>query len=200
MTVASQTIDLIPEQQHSLLQLARQSIHYGLSERAGMALNLDDYPACFAINTATFVTLHKRHALRGCIGSLRAYRPLVEDIVAHARAAAFEDYRFPPVNHSELQQLTIEISILTPPELITQRCEAELLSQLQAGRDGLILTSGHHKATFLPSVWQQLPNKQEFLLHLKRKAGLADNDWPSDMSAQRYSTIRFSEADSVSPT
>ncbi len=197
MTTESQIVDLTPKQQHRLLGLARQSIVSGLDEHALTMPQFDGYPAPFRVKAATFVTLHKRRELRGCIGSLLAYRSLLEDTLAHARAAAFEDYRFPPVSHSELVQLQIEISILTPPQFISQNSEAELLSQLQAGRDGIILESGHHRATFLPSVWQQLPSKQEFLLHLKRKAGLADDCWPSDMRAQRYSTIQFSETDTA---
>ncbi len=142
---------------------------------------------------ASFVTLHKSGQLRGCIGSILAHRSLYEDIRANAVAAAFQDPRFPPLEAGEFPQIDIEVSVLSPPKPLAVRDEAELLRVLRPGVDGLILEYGRHRATFLPQVWQQLPQPQRFLAHLKQKAGLEADFWHPDMLFYTYQVERYSE-------
>lgn len=144
---------------------------------------------------ACFVTLEKSGALRGCIGSLTARRPLAEDVMHNACAAAFDDPRFPPLTSTELAQIKISISVLTPAAPFPVNSEAELLQSLHPGIDGLLLEERQHRATFLPSVWEQLPSPHAFFIHLKRKAGLPDNYWSPTIRFSRYRTIEFSEQD-----
>lgn len=181
-------------QEATLLKLAKFSILYGLEFGEPLPLNHPEVEAVegplLRSQGAAFVTLNKRHQLRGCIGSIQAYRPLIEDVVNHAYDAAFKDPRFPPLQAEEVADLTIEISVLTPPERMAG-CETyeELLAQLQPGVDGLILTDGLHQATFLPTVWEQLPDKQQFVLHLMQKAGM--RSWSPNMQCYRYHTLSF---------
>ncbi|MTI12892.1 AmmeMemoRadiSam system protein A [Sansalvadorimonas verongulae] len=136
---------------------------------------------------ACFISLHKGSQLRGCIGSLDAYRPLKEDIVHNAVSAALYDRRFPPLTEAEFDSITVEVSILSPVMPMHVRDEADLLNQLQPYIDGLIIDDGKgHRATFLPQVWKQLPDKKEFLSHLKKKAGLENSEWPKSLQCLRY--------------
>jgi AmmeMemoRadiSam system protein A len=142
---------------------------------------------------AAFVTLTKRQGgLRGCIGSLIAHRPLIEDVRANALAAAFDDPRFPPLDAGELRDLTVEVSVLTKPEAVTYNDPHELLRLLRPDVDGVIIERGRHRATFLPQVWEQLPLPEEFLGHLCYKAGLAANAWRSgDLRVSIYQVQKF---------
>jgi len=137
---------------------------------------------------ACFVTLTLNNELRGCIGSLEAYRPLVEDVTHNAQAAAFSDPRFPPVTEPELENIHIQISILSKPEPIAFTSEADLLRQLRIGVDGLILEDRGKKATFLPTVWESLSTPEIFLQHLKLKANLATDYWSDSIKIYRYIT------------
>jgi len=143
---------------------------------------------------AVFVTLHRQGALRGCIGSLEARRPLREDVEKNARSAAFLDPRFTPLSLRELDDVEVEVSLLSPPEPIRFTDEADLLRQLRPGVDGLILEQGPHRGTFLPQVWEQLPDPAEFLAHLKRKAGLPADFPTADLRVSRYTVRKWSEA------
>lgn len=174
-----------------LLQLARASIAYGLTHGRPVAVSLLDYPERLRAPGAAFVTLHRHGQLRGCIGSLEARRPLVEDIAHNAHAAAFHDPRFPPLSPAELADLTIHIAILQPAEALAFHSEAELLAQLRPGIDGLILQEDAHRATFLPAVWEGLPEPRQFLNELKRKAGLRMDYWSDSIQAWRYTTESF---------
>ncbi len=182
-----------PPEQQSLLALARASIRYGLEHGGVMPVEARQYPPQLQAPRACFVTLTKGGELRGCIGSLEAYRPLVVDVVHNAHAAAFSDPRFPPLEPSELGQIKIEISILNPAEEMSFDSEPELIAQLRPGVDGLILQEGPQRGTFLPSVWEQLPTPEQFLHHLKLKAGLPANYWSQTLRIHRYTTTRFSE-------
>ncbi len=142
---------------------------------------------------ATFVTLTQKGQLRGCIGSLEAHRPLSDDLLENARAAAFRDPRFPPLEADELPHTRVEVSILSPAEPMTFTDQADLLRQLRPGVDGLILEHGHHRGTFLPQVWEQLPRPADFLAHLKRKAGLAADFWAPDLKVSRYTVEKYKE-------
>jgi AmmeMemoRadiSam system protein A len=182
------------EQQRVLLALARQSIEHGLQH--GCALTVDaaaSYSETLRARQACFVTLHKDGNLRGCIGSLEARRPLVEDVAANAFAAAFRDPRFSPLARHELAAVHIDISVLSPPRPLQCESEQDLINRLRPGVDGLILEAGTHRATFLPSVWEQLPEPHEFLDHLKMKAGLGRHEWPPDIHFQRYTSEFFAE-------
>lgn len=168
-----------------LLDLARASIEHGLNGEL-LKLNLHDYSGALRQPAATFVTLHIGGELHGCIGSLEANRPLVRDIAENARAAAFHDPRFPRLTHSELARLEIHISILTPPEALQFVSEDDLLRQLRPGVDGLILSEGSRRGTFLPAVWQTLPDPRAFLRALKHKAGLEPDYWSATVKVERY--------------
>lgn len=171
-----------------LLDVARNSIRHGLQNGRPLIVNLADYPAELTELRATFVTLEINHQLRGCIGMLEAIRPLVEDIAENAFLAAFKDRRFPLLEARELDELDIHLSILTPAEPISFNSEQDLLGQLQPGIDGLILQEGNRRGTFLPSVWEALPEPEQFLQHLKYKAGLAPDYWSETILIYRYLT------------
>jgi AmmeMemoRadiSam system protein A len=172
--------------QQRLLELAKRSIQHGLKTGAPLKINLPEYPEELTEKRATFVTLQIHHQLRGCIGSLEAVRPLAEDIAENAYAAAFNDPRFPPLQAYELDDLEIHLSLLTPAEPVSFTSEQDLISQLQPGIDGLILEKGRRRGTFLPSVWEQLPEPEQFLRHLKQKAGLPLDYWSKNIRIYRY--------------
>jgi AmmeMemoRadiSam system protein A len=176
-----------PDRQQ-LLDLAKDSIRQGLQTGRPLKINLDDYPPELTEPRASFVTLQINHQLRGCIGMLEAVRPLAEDIVENAFSAAFKDPRFPPLEAQELDKLEIHLSILTPAEPLSFSTEQDLLAQLQPGIDGLILEEGRKRGTFLPSVWESLPEPGQFLRHLKQKAGLPPDYWSDNIRVYRYQT------------
>jgi len=181
-------MSLNKEHQQRLLDLAKSSIQHGLQTGRPLKINLADFPSELTEHRATFVTLQKHHQLRGCIGMLEAVRPLAEDIAENAFLAAFKDPRFPPLADDEFGELVIHLSILTPAEPVSFTSEQNLITQLQPGIDGLILEEGRRRGTFLPSVWEQLPEPEEFLLHLKQKAGLAADYWSENIRIYRYRT------------
>lgn len=123
---------------------------------------------------------------------LQAIRPLVKDVAENAYAAAFRDPRFPPLREAEMSDLALHISILSPSENMTFSSEDDLLSQIRAGVDGLVLQENGHRGTFLPSVWEQLPDKILFLQQLKQKAGLPANYWSDTIKVARYTTFLIS--------
>lgn len=142
---------------------------------------------------ATFVTLTQCGQLRGCIGSLQAHRPLVEDIRHNACAAAFQDPRFAPLGRDELEATCCEVSLLSPAEPMQFKDEADALAQLRPGIDGVILEYGRYRSTFLPQVWEQLPDPQQFMTHLKHKAGLPGNFWDGGIRLSRYTVTKWCE-------
>ena len=180
-----------PPHRKQLLQLARESLAWGIEKSCAKPVQLKYYPEELQQQAACFVTLHENGQLRGCIGSLQAQRPLVEDVSENAFAAGFRDPRFAPLQASELDRLSLSISVLSPAQEMSFVSEQDLIRQLQPGEDGLILQDGYHRSTFLPSVWQQLPQPQEFLQHLKLKAGLSRDDWSDNIRIFRYHTESF---------
>jgi len=178
-------------QKQQLHSIAKDSITHGLTDGKPLSIELANYDNDLQIKRATFVTLHKHKQLRGCIGSLEALRPLAEDVAYHAFAAAFSDHRFPPVTANEVDQLDIHISILAPPVTMAFTSENDLVSQLQPGIDGLIMKEGNQRGTFLPSVWQSIADRHEFLNHLKQKSGLTVDYWSDTISIQRYTVEEF---------
>ncbi|HLF96896.1 MAG TPA: AmmeMemoRadiSam system protein A [Methylococcaceae bacterium] len=179
------------EERRQLLAVARNSIEHGLRHRAPLPVNVAEFPAKLCEKGACFVTLYKAGRLRGCIGTLQACRHLVEDVAHNAFAAAFSDPRFPPVGAAETVHLDLHISVLTPATEMHFDSEEDLLRQLVPGEDGLILQEGARRGTFLPSVWEQLPEKREFLQHLKLKAGLPVVYWSETLRVFRYRTEQF---------
>ncbi len=172
----------------TLIDLARKSIQLSFDENNAPLLNFDAYPMELKSILATFVTIKIENRLRGCIGTLDAYRPLVEDIADNAYKAAFSDPRFEPIVASEYKKLEIHISILSPPQEITFDSEATLLTKIQPNVDGLIIQDSTHKGTFLPSVWEILPDPKDFLRHLKQKAGFNADYWSDRISVFKYRT------------
>lgn len=142
---------------------------------------------------ACFVTLTVGGELRGCIGSLEPSRPLLQDLRQNALAAAFRDPRFPPLGSGELELIRVEVSLLSPLEPLSFRDEADAVAQLRPGIDGVLLEYGHHRGTFLPQVWKELPGPREFVAHLKRKAGLPATFWDDSLRLYRYTVEKFRE-------
>ena len=172
-----------------LLDIAKQSIHHGLSNGAPLSVNSSNYSEALQQTAATFVTLNLQGQLRGCIGTLEAFQPLIRDVAEHAYAAAFKDPRFSPLSAAEEALLDIHISILTPAKPMSFSSQQDLIAQLKPGEDGLILQAGFNKGTFLPSVWESLPDPRDFLQHLKMKAGLPGNYWSDDIKISRYKAV-----------
>ncbi|WP_018294476.1 AmmeMemoRadiSam system protein A [Mariprofundus ferrooxydans] len=175
-----------------LLALARAAI--GL--RLGLATDLPEGTASMQQQAASFVTLQKQGRLRGCIGSLEAYRPLVEDVAANAVAAAFEDPRFPPLTAEEFADTRMEVSVLSSLQPMPVRDEQDALARLRPGIDGVVLRFGMNRATFLPQVWEQLPEPAQFLARLKVKAGLPADFWDPDLQLHRYTVSKYCEPES----
>ncbi|HOU14391.1 MAG TPA: AmmeMemoRadiSam system protein A [Anaerolineae bacterium] len=187
------TEPLNTEERAYLLTLARDTI----TEATGRKPVGKRPPAPPRLNEpgAAFVTLHTRDGeLRGCIGSLMAHRPLVEDVRENALAAAFRDPRFPQVKAAELPNIVIEVSVLTAPQPLDFDGADDLIRKLRPHVDGVIIERGWNRATFLPQVWEQLPSPEEFLTHLCYKAGLPGNAWRwPDLEVSIYQVEEFSE-------
>ena len=147
------------------------------------------FPQVFAQAGASFVTLEKHNTLRGCIGSIIAHRSLIEDIVINAQNAAFNDPRFNPVAKDEIPDLQIAVSLLSTPKQMNFKDEEDLLNQIRPFQDGIIIKDGNYQAVYLPSVWEQLPDKKEFLNSLKMKAGLAPDHFSKTFEAYRFETV-----------
>ena len=172
----------------ALLGLARASI--------GAALGCNPAPVIpdelwLRIARASFVTLKKDGDLRGCIGSLEAHRPLGEDVVANARAAAFQDPRFSPLARKEFESVEIEVSLLSAPRRVLFEDHADLIRQMRPGEDGIILECEGRRATFLPQVWESLPDPEQFLAQLKQKAGIAART--TRCTVMRYGALKWRE-------
>jgi uncharacterized protein len=142
---------------------------------------------------ACFVTLRQGERLRGCIGTLKAHRPLLDDLKANARGAAFRDPRFAPLACDELDRTSLEVSLLSPLASITFESERHALSQLRPAIDGIVFEYGHHQSTYLPQVWEDLPDAVEFLMTLKQKAGLPPDFWDPAVKLARYTVSKWSE-------
>jgi AmmeMemoRadiSam system protein A len=170
-----------------LLGIARGAIEEKLLERKPEAF---DAP-WLGQPGATFVTLLKNGELRGCIGSLEAAKPLAEDVAENALGAAFRDPRFPALSAAEWPQCQVEVSLLSVPKPLRFADEADLLRQISPGEDGLILEAEGRRATFLPQVWQGVPDKRTFLNALVRKAGLAADTPLGQCTISRYRVIKF---------
>ena len=160
-------------------------------DKSQMTIN---YPQVFDEIGACFVTLEKDGALRGCIGSILPNQPLINDIVQHAKDAAFKDPRFAPLRADEFGNIKVSVSLMSTPSRIQFKNEEDLLNQIVPYQDGIIIKDGNLQSVYLPSVWNEIPNKQEFLTSLKVKAGMQANYFSPTFEAYRFSTIHIKEA------
>jgi AmmeMemoRadiSam system protein A len=172
-----------------LLGIARAAIAHEL----GRVIEIAEHAAWLREPGASFVTLRQDERLRGCIGTLKAHRPLVEDVKSNARSAAFRDPRFPPLAMDELDRTRVEVSVLSPLELVAAATEADALAQLTPGLHGVVFEYGYHQSTYLPQVWDDLPEPLEFLATLKQKAGLPPDFWDPDVKLRRYTVFKWIE-------
>jgi AmmeMemoRadiSam system protein A len=177
------------EQGTVLLPIARAAIARALN----IPLVADETAPWLAKRGACFVTLTQHGELRGCIGTLQAHRSLLDDVKSNAVSAALRDPRFPPLSAQELNLTVIEISLLSPTAALEFKNEADALAQLRPGVDGVVFEFGRNRSTFLPQVWEQLPQPTQFMAHLKRKAGLSDNFWAEGIKLSRYSVTKWHE-------
>ncbi|MDY0012311.1 MAG: AmmeMemoRadiSam system protein A [Rhodocyclaceae bacterium] len=175
-----------------LLAIARHAIAQALGLAAPVP---DQADPRLRERGATFVTLTLDGELRGCIGSLNAHRPLGQDVRENALAAAFQDPRFAPLGADEWPRTRVEVSLLSRPEFMDFKDQAEVLARLRPGVDGVIFFAGCQKATFLPQVWEQLPHPREFMAALKRKAGKSPEYWGADVMIATYQVEKWKEAE-----
>ena len=184
---------LTPEQGARLLRLARASLHAATGAAPVEPVVTED----LQVEAAAFVTLTQQGQLRGCIGSLQAHRPLASDVQANAIAAATQDPRFAAVSAAEAPGLRVEVSVLTAPQPLPYANQAHALWQLRPGVDGVILSYAQDgrqwRSTFLPQVWEQLPQPIAFLAQLKAKAGLPPDFWNDTIRLARYQVQKFLE-------
>jgi len=179
-----------------LLKLARESILHGFKEedRKPGTLKAKGAAKVFKENRGTFVSLHKKGNLRGCIGNIEPVKTIFEGIQDNARHAAFNDSRFSPLSFEELKDTTIEVSILTQPKKINYTDADDLIAKLTPGIDGVIINKNYHSATFLPQVWEQLKDPETFLTHLCTKAGLSADAWKSsNLDVSTYQVQLFED-------
>jgi AmmeMemoRadiSam system protein A len=183
------------EQGQVLLQIARAAISSALSQVVAQPEPVGDAAVRLQAPGASFVTLTQLGLLRGCIGSLEARRPLLDDVKANAIAAAVHDPRFAPLTLSELGFTSVEVSVLSPMQPLDFDSEEQALAQLRPGVDGVVFAYGRYRSTFLPQVWEQVPKPRQFMAHLKQKAGLAPDFWAQDVKLQRYTVHKFKESE-----
>jgi AmmeMemoRadiSam system protein A len=183
------------EQGQVLLQIARAAISSALSQVVAQPEPVGDAAVRLQAPGASFVTLTQLGLLRGCIGSLEARRPLLDDVKANAIAAALHDPRFAPLTLSELGFTSVEVSVLSPMQPLDFDSEEQALAQLRPGVDGVVFAYGRYRSTFLPQVWEQVPKPRQFMAHLKQKAGLAPDFWAQDVKLQRYTVHKFKESE-----
>ena len=198
------TLELPTDAGLILLPLARSAIAHRLGPTGQVPAVAVKRAAWLEEPGASFVTLTSGRLpggpLRGCIGTLEAHRPLREDVEANAVAAATRDPRFPPLAPAELEDTVVEVSVLSAPTALPVAGEAELLARLRPGVDGVILSDARHRATFLPQVWEQLPDPADFLAHLRRKAGLPAGGWGSDLTIETYTVTAWQETEAGIPS
>ncbi|NOQ89456.1 MAG: AmmeMemoRadiSam system protein A [Gammaproteobacteria bacterium] len=174
-----------------LLAIAR----FAIAKTLGQPCEANEDVSWLQDEAACFVTLMQRDNLRGCIGTLNAHRALLDDVKHNAHAAAFQDTRFRPLTSEELDITDIEISLLSPMQSLNFSSEQEALTQLRPGIDGVVFEFNHYRSTFLPQVWEQLPETKDFIAHLKNKAGLATDFWSDEIKLSNYTVEKWKERD-----
>lgn len=186
------TRKLNEEDRKNLLKLARSVIASELS--CGKEEDTGKLSPAVMENQGCFVTLHKKGMLRGCIGTIEPVRSLADAVKENATHSAFRDTRFPPVKAEELPEIDIEISVLSKPEILPYTDGEDLKSRLKPGVHGVILSKDGYRSTFLPQVWEQLPDPETFLSHLCRKGGMSGDCWKKgDVEVKVYEVFHFSE-------
>ncbi len=186
---------LTPEEKQTLLRLAREALRQGIGGQRLPALSLEGLSPVLRAEGASFVTLTIAGQLRGCIGALEPYQPLAQDVREHAVAAALQDPRFPPVSPEEVEAIEIEISRLTFPTKLDYTDAEDLLGRIHPHVDGVIVRDGFRRTTFLPQVWEKIPDKAEFLDNLCYKMGEPPDTWRrKHLDVQVYQVEEFSES------
>ncbi len=185
------TDELTDAQRRAALALAERAIEYGLEHSEPMPVGGEIAAVFPEAERASFVTLHLDDDLVGCIGRLEPTRPLPADLVRNAFRAAFRDPRFPPVTADDLEDLSVQVSVLDPLERVPADSNEKLWEFVEPGRHGVLLTTEETRGTFLPSVWEKCPDPETFLAHLKHKAGLDPSNWPADLDVYRYTVDEF---------
>ena len=191
-----ETSSLTADQGRLLVKLARNTIRkeLGVATEEDAVTDAELASPPFDMHCGTFVTLNKNGRLRGCIGNLSSNEAVADGVRRNAVNAAFHDPRFSPVNPDELDFLEVEVSVLTAPRPLDYKDAADLLAKMKKGVDGVILEKGFYRATFLPQVWEQLPDAADFLTHLCRKAGLPGNAWEtSKLDISTYQVEYFED-------
>lgn len=188
------TTELSLDEKRLLLALARQGLEAAVLNQAPPTLDVESLPAALRQPGSSFVTLTREGQLRGCIGGLLAEEPLWADVRRHAAQVALDDYRFRPVVAEELPLIEIEVSVLTPPVPLPYNAPADLPRLLRPGVDGVVLLAGRQRATFLPQVWEHVPDPEQFLSLLCKKLGAHPEQWRrGGFEVQTYQVIQFSE-------
>lgn len=190
----SYCIELTRDEQAQLLVIARGSIESGLVANRPLDIAHSGIAGALTKRHGNFVTLTQRGTLRGCVGTIQGTRPLAQNIAVSAYNAAYRDTRFSPLSADEIDQTRIEISVLTQPEPIAAGTHEELLANLHPNEDGLLMENAGHQTTFLPKVWEKVPDPQQFVQQLMVKAGLPGDYWSETIRFHRYQTISFSES------
>ena len=186
-------INLGKDEQHSLLDIARQSISHGLETGRALSIDTARLSKNLQVDSAVFTTLTRGGELRGCVGSMQAVDPLAQAVAKSAFNAAFRDRRFGRVESAELDQLRIEISVLSTLDPIDVDSRQALLDALKPGEDGLLMEDSGYRSTFLPKVWEKIPSSSQFLDELMQKAGLPSGHWSDTIRFYRYHTLSFAE-------
>jgi AmmeMemoRadiSam system protein A len=188
--------ELSYQDRKTLMLIARQALQEAFKDLPTSPLDYNRLPPILMEDGATFVTITINGELRGCVGTLEAYQPLAEDVREHTLAAAFKDYRFPPLQPEELPDVEIEISRLTKPKPLAYQNPQDLLKLLRPGIDGVLLQDGIRRATFLPQVWEKLPNPVMFLSHLCQKMGVDSNlGKVKNLTVSTYQVEMFHESE-----
>ena len=178
-----------------LLKIAREAITRVVRNEQLKRIKPQEHSQLLREPGASFVTLTIREELRGCIGTLEANQPLILDVQEHAVAAAMEDYRFPVVRKEELQMINIEISRLTPVHLMEYSTPEDLVSKIRVNVDGILIKANGRRATFLPQVWEKVPNPEQFLSQLCMKMGAPPDLWrEKHLQIYTYQVEKFKEA------
>ena len=194
MAESKMTTMLTKHEKEILLQVARAALDAAASHRKLPPLDLEAVPERLQAPGASFITLTKSGALRGCIGTLNAKAPLAEDVRQHALDAALHDHRFAPVRPDETQAITIEVSVLSQPQPVPSIDPETILKLLRPGVDGVVILSGSRRATFLPQVWEKVPAPEQFLAMLCQKAGMPSEAWKQgDVEILVYQVESFHE-------
>ena len=173
-----------------VINICKESINAGLENKK---YSPENYPCVLEEYGASFITIELNGDLRGCIGSIIAHRPLIQDLIKNAHSAAFADPRFFPLTQDEFQNIKISVSLLTKPQKMSFENEADLLWQIKPYEDGLIIREGAKQGVFLPVVWEELPDKQEFLNHLKLKAGLDRNYFSNTIEVFKFKAVKITQ-------